>query len=160
MLSPTPRGRDEAMRPATIGLLGVCVAILGGVCPCRASQDVAKQIKHGTASWYSSKDTCPHNPDPRCPMANGRSIYEQEATQPFFAASWDYPLGAHLLVTARTGRRGVRTTVVEVTDRGPAKQLVRQGRILDLSEKSFAAIADLKEGVINITVVVAFVAGG
>ena len=138
-------------------ILGVCVWLSLLLLP---TPQAWCQTRHGTASWYSSKDTCPHNPDPRCPMANGRSIYEQEATQPFFAASWDYPLGAHLLVTARTGRRGVRTTVVEVTDRGPAKQLVRQGRILDLSEKSFAAIADLKEGVINITVVVAFVAGG
>jgi len=112
--------------------------------------------KTGWASWYSSADACPHNPDPRCPMANGRSLYDQEQHAPSFAASWDYPLGTQLLVTRLSQSSSfetVRPLQVEVTDRGPAKRLYRQGRILDLSQAAFHAVCGaLSQGTCQVTV--------
>lgn len=115
------------------------------------------QTRTGTTSWYSSKDACPYNRNPRCPMANGVSIYEQEATQPYFAASWDFQLGTILKVCRQrpiqVENNGMETcTRVTITDRGPAKRLVRQGRILDLSKAAYQALAPLTTGVIPITV--------
>ena len=124
-----------------------------------------------TASWYSSKDACPHNHDPRCPMASGVSLYDQEKSQPYFAASWDYPFGTQLKVcrvpgnaagvwagegyaakTPRPPPQEIRCTVVEVTDRGPARGLYRRGRVLDLSRAAFLRLAPLSRGVIEVTV--------
>lgn len=102
----------------------------------------------GTASWFDSASACPHNPDPRCPMANGRSLYDQERTHPYFAASWDYALNAVIRVTDPSGNH----LDVVVTDRGPARRLYRQGRLLDLSKVAFQALAPLEVGVIPITV--------
>lgn len=125
----------------TVGLDGLCLAAGEG----RPVQSILSQ-KSGTASWYST-EACRVNPDPRCPMANGRSLYEQEKTQPFFAASWDYPFGTRLLVES-----SLRRITVVVTDRGPAKWLYRQGRIIDLSQAAFQALAPLKEGIIQVSV--------
>ena len=80
-------------------------------------------------------------------MTNGRSLYDQEATQPYFAASWDYPLGTRLLV----GSALQRITVV-VTDRGPARRLYRQGRLLDLSKAAFHALAPLEQGLVEVEI--------
>lgn len=90
-------------------------------------------------------------------MANGRSLYEQEAMQPYFAASWDADLGSLLKVCLATDETSGShqpkvCVVVEVVDRGPSRRLYKQGRILDLSKKSFAALADLKEGVIEVEI--------
>jgi len=51
-------------------------------------------------------------------------------------ASWFYPFGTVLEV-----RSGGRTVHVAVTDRGPAWELVRQGIVLDLSERAFALLS-------------------
>ena len=45
-----------------------------------------------------------------------------------------------------------RTVQVIVTDRGPAKCLYRQGRILDLSKAAFAKLAPLSQGVIQVEI--------
>ena len=96
-----------------------------------------------TASWYSV-ESCQREGTSGI-MANGRRLNDAEYT----AASWDYPFGTMLEVTnIKTGKM-VR---VEVTDRGPARKLYRNGRILDLSRAAFAKIADLKEGVIPINI--------
>ena len=86
-------------------------------------------------------------------MANGESLYAQEKTQPFFAASWDYKLGTHLTVCRAD--RGDRRNCVQsvVTDRGPAKRLVRQGRRLDLSKHAFQTICgDLRQGTCQVEI--------
>ena len=143
------------MRPATIGFLGVCVAILGGVRLSRASQDVPQQIKHGTASWYSNasakrEGTCHVGKRGGCLTASGKELNDEA----FTAASWDYSFGTLLTICRDqlSSNKSQACIMVEVADRGPSKHLYRQGRLLDLSEKSFAALADLKEGVIKITV--------
>ena len=107
---------------------------------------------HGTASWYSV-DSCRREGTSGI-MANGRRL-DDEA---FTAASWDYPFGTTLMVRLRPDQTGPgarqRMVVVTVTDRGPRKTLYRQGRILDLSKKSFEALSPFSAGVIPITVTV------
>ena len=78
-------------------------------------------------------------------MANGESLYEYEKEGRLFAATYAYPIGTKLRVTNRKNHKSV---LVVVADRGPAKRL---GRLCDLSRKAFSRIADLKEGIIQVT---------
>lgn len=99
----------------------------------------------GTASWYSS-ECCKYNPDPKCPTASGRSLYDLEKNGEKFAASYAYPLGSKLKVTDRHSGRSVTVTV---RDRGPNKRL---GRLIDLSKSSFKEIAPLSKGLTEVKV--------
>ena len=68
-------------------------------------------------------------------MANGERLNDQV----FTAASWDYPLGTKVEVTRiddRSRKPVLPSVRVIITDRGPARRLVSQGRILDLSLKA------------------------
>lgn len=100
----------------------------------------------GVASWYSV-EACRVNPDPHCPTASGRSLYDLEQEAVLFLATWDYPLGTTVRVT-----HGTKSLNAIVLDRGPARRLVRDGRRWDLSRALFAALAPLEEGVIPVTV--------
>lgn len=93
--------------------------------------------KKGKASFYKSEQT-----------ATGRSFRNDE----FVAASWDYPIGYHLRVWNISNNRSVDVTVC---DRGPAKTLVSEGRIIDLSPGAFNQIAPFKQGIIPVLVEVA-----
>jgi rare lipoprotein A (peptidoglycan hydrolase) len=77
-------------------------------------------------------------------MANGRLLNDEAYT----AASWYYKFGTRLIITNATGK----SVIVTVTDRGPAKRLVKKGKIIDLSLRAFREIADIKQGVISVTV--------
>lgn len=88
------------------------------------------------ASWYGE--------DHRGrPMANCKPFNPDALT----CASWFFPLGTRLAVSHKD-----RTVFVTVTDRGPAKRLVKQGRIIDLSAAAFKKLADPRKGLIEITV--------
>jgi rare lipoprotein A len=87
-------------------------------------------------SWYGQE--CEGRP-----MANGKPFRAAALT----CASWDYPLGTRLTV-----RRGTNVVSVLVTDRGPAKRLVAQGRRLDLSRAAFERLAPLSAGLIKVEV--------
>lgn len=91
-----------------------------------------KVIRAGVASWYGSEVAGRR-------MANGHVFWPHQMT----CASWDYPLGTHLLV-----RHGKAAVIVEVTDHGPAKRL---NRALDLSSVAFKKLAPLEIGLINVT---------
>lgn len=84
----------------------------------------------GKVSWYGA-------PLQGLKMANGKPFNRHAMT----AASWYYPLGTRVRVTA--GRRSV---VVTITDRGPARRL---HRIIDLSEAAFAKLAPTSQGIIK-----------
>ena len=88
-----------------------------------------------TASWYGEESLGP--------MANGRPFDPSALT----CASWFYPFGTRLQVI-----HGTNSVVVTVTDRGPAKRLVRKGRVIDLSRAAFARLAPLSKGVIPVTI--------
>lgn len=76
-------------------------------------------------------------------MANGQPFDPEALT----AASWFFPLGTWVNVSS-----GERSITVEITDRGPAKRLVQQGRVIDLSHAAFARLGDPKRGLIPVEI--------
>jgi len=88
------------------------------------------------ASWYGEKQR-------DLPMANGQRFNPDKLT----AASWFFDFGAKVVVTHAN-----RSVVVEITDRGPAKRLLNEGRKIDLSRAAFARLADPDLGLIEVTV--------
>jgi rare lipoprotein A len=94
---------------------------------------------NGVASWYGEA----HRGKP---MANGQRFDPDRLT----AASWFYPLGTRVRVTLRD--QPERSVEVTITDRGPARRLVRQGRTIDLAYAAFKAIADPDLGLVSVTV--------
>jgi rare lipoprotein A len=79
------------------------------------------------------------------PMANGKMFNPEAHT----CASWFYDFGTVLIVKSLdTGR----STEVVVTDRGPNKRLVKQGRIIDLSKRAFEDICSLRKGLTKVSV--------
>jgi rare lipoprotein A len=95
----------------------------------------------GLASWYGE-------PLRGRFMANGRQFDPDKLT----AASWYYPLGTRVRVSLRTRGLPSRTVVVTITDRGPAPELVREGRIIDLSRAAFRRIGRLETGLLPVRV--------
>lgn len=106
----------------------------------------AKKVYQGKASYYSTEQ-CRYNKDPKCPMANGRSIYDVLKKQEPYAAMWDVPLGARVKVT---NTKNGKHAVLEVMDRGPSKRL--KGRVIDLDKETFKQLADPKDGLIPVKV--------
>jgi rare lipoprotein A len=95
----------------------------------------------GMASWYGE--------DHRGRlMANGKPFNPDKLT----AASWFYPLGAKVQVTLRAAHHAPRHVVVTITDRGPARDLVDDGRIIDLTEAAFKQIARPGRGLVTVRV--------
>jgi rare lipoprotein A len=97
----------------------------------------------GLATWYSVASCLKESGQYR--MANGRLLDDKA----FTAASWYYKFGTKLRVTNTKTQKSV---LVVVSDRGPAKRLVRAGKVIDLSQASFQAIGFLKQGVIPVKV--------
>ena len=100
----------------------------------------------GIASWYGE----PHRGKL---MANGKRFNPDRLT----AASWFYPLGTRVRVTLKPelnvlNPQPVRSVVVTITDRGPAKRLMRQGRVIDLTHTAFRQLADSDLGLVEVIV--------
>jgi peptidoglycan lytic transglycosylase len=95
----------------------------------------------GLASWYGEEHRGKL-------MANGRRFDPDK----FTAASWFYPLGAKVRVTLTSPSEPQRSVVVTITDRGPAKELVRDGRIIDLSHAPFRRLAPPYLGLVSVAV--------
>ena len=88
------------------------------------------------ASWYGEKHR-------GLLMANGHRFNPDKLT----GASLFFDFGTKVIVTHAN-----RSVVVEITDRGPAKRLVDEGRKIDLSRAAFAKLADPDLGLIAVTV--------
>jgi rare lipoprotein A len=88
------------------------------------------------ASWYGENH-------------RGRLMANRQRFDPdnLTAASWFYPLGSKVVVT-----HDDHSVVVEITDRGPARRLVQEGRKIDLSRAAFEKLADTDLGLIDVTV--------
>lgn len=95
----------------------------------------------GVASWYGEEHRGRL-------MANGKRFDPDRPT----AASWFYPLGAKVRVTVNSANQQRRSVLVTVTDRGPAKDLVRDGRIIDLTHAAFKQLACSHRGLVAVTV--------
>lgn len=98
------------------------------------------------ASWYD-EESCRREQglpeDAILYMANGEVLDDEVYT----CAIWDKEFGTILVVTnIDTGTK----VEVEVTDRGPTKRLVRQGRIIDLTRRAFKEIAPLSQGLCRV----------
>jgi rare lipoprotein A len=103
-----------------------------------------KQIQIGYASWYSY-ESCKKEGTSGHFTASGKRFNENDYT----CAIWNKKFGTVLKVTNLNSGASIQ---VMVTDRGPAKRLTRQGRIIDLSKAAFAKIADLRTGIIKVKV--------
>jgi rare lipoprotein A len=88
------------------------------------------------ASWYGENQR-------GLLMANGQRFNPDNLT----GASWFFDFGTKVVVTHPN-----RSVVVEITDRGPAKRLLNEGRKIDLSRAAFAKLADPDVGLIAVTV--------
>jgi len=101
----------------------------------------------GEASWYSVESCKREGTWAKYGglMANGRIFDDTKLT----CAMWGVPFGSRFRVTNVSNGRSV---IVEVTDRGPAKRLVKKGRIIDLSKGAFAEIANLRQGIIQVKI--------
>ena len=94
----------------------------------------------GAASWYSTTD-----PGIQPQTASGEPFDDTQLT----CATWNLPFHTRLHVTnLETGRE----VVVRVNDRGPARRLVAEGRVIDLSKAAFRQIAGLERGLIPVRV--------
>ena len=140
------RGRIRVWR-GQIATISLILAIYGGLLTETAlGLESRPSAKSGIASFYG-QEACRWNPDPKCPTANGRSLYALEREGIRYAAAWNYPFGTRLQVCRQDDP--TRCTEVIVLDRGPAKRLQR---LIDLNATSFAELAPLTEGVVTITV--------
>lgn len=108
-------------------LILLLVAVAGSLQRCHAAGLVT--------SWYGEE----HRGKP---MANRQPFNPDALT----CASWHHPLGTRLRVA-----HGRVAVVVTVTDRGPARRLLRT-RQLDLSHAAFAALGDPSAGLLAVTV--------
>ena len=84
-------------------------------------------------------------------MANGQPFDPDRLT----AASWFYPLGTKVRVTLKspTSISSVPPSVlVTITDRGPARRLVRQGRKIDLAEAAFKQLGHPGLGLVEVSI--------
>jgi len=108
----------------------------------------AGEVLKGTASWYST-EACRYWESKgitNCPMASGRSLYEEEERKTAFCAMWGVSFGTRVKVS--NPKTGASVTAI-VLDRGPNKRL---SRVIDLSKEAFKQIADLEDGLIEVTV--------
>ncbi len=94
----------------------------------------------GEASWYAE-----FSPGIRPTTANMEIFDHDQLT----CAIWDLPFNTVLLVT---NKENGKTVEVRVNDRGPAKRLCKEGRVIDLTKGAFEKIADLKKGLIDVKV--------
>jgi len=120
-------GKRRSRSLFTSGGVAIAALILISCMACQAAD---------LASWYGEEHR-------GLRMANGQPFDPDKLT----AASWFYDLGTKVVVTHEN-----RSVIVEITDRGPAKFLLKEGRKIDLSRAAFAKLADLDLGLIDVTI--------
>lgn len=98
----------------------------------------------GRASWYSY-ESCRREGTSGVYTASGERFREESLT----AAKWNVPYGTRLRVTNLSNNKSV---IVRVNDRGPARKLVRKGRVIDLSKGAFRKISALSRGTVRVKV--------
>jgi rare lipoprotein A len=131
--------KKTAYRPAV--LLPWYCAFVFAMAPLAQSEPVQKRPQQGFASWYGEEHRGKL-------MANGQKFNPDKLT----AASWFYPLGTRVRVTVSSPHFESRSVMVTVTDRGPAKRLVQQGRVIDLGQAAFKKIAQPELGLVEVVV--------
>lgn len=125
--------------PATLAkVLTLCAALsFAGTTIPRANADGST----GLASWYGEEHRGKL-------MANGKRFDPDK----FTAASWFFPLGTRVRVTLASTSYQQRSVLVTITDRGPAMEFVRAGRVIDLSRAPFKRLAPPQLGLVAVAV--------
>ena len=95
----------------------------------------------GMASWYGEAHRGKL-------MANGEKFNPDRLT----AASWFYPLGTKVRVAAKASDNSARNVLVTITDRGPAPDLVREGRIIDLAHAAYKRLGHPDLGLVSVRI--------
>ncbi len=113
--------------------------LIGGILPVWGDQ---RNSLRGDASWYGEVHRGKL-------MANRKRFDPDKLT----AASWFYPLGSKVRVTLNLPGRSQKSVLVTITDRGPAKDLVQNGRVIDLSRAAFNRLANPDLGLVPVLVV-------
>jgi rare lipoprotein A len=133
--------KQKSYRPAT--LLLCCCALLSSATQSTRAELTSNTSKtqKGMASWYGEEHRGKL-------MANGQRFDPDKLT----AASWFYPLGTRVRVTIHSPEFETRSVLVTITDRGPAKRLVEQGRVIDLGRAAFQKIAAPDLGLVDVVV--------
>jgi rare lipoprotein A len=126
-----------------IGAVIPFTAILSGMVWADGVSKEGNTVATGTASWYSRKD-----PGVKKTTANMEKFSDGKNT----CAIWNLPFNTLVKVTNLLNGKSV---VVRVNDRGPAKKLVREGRIIDLTRGAFSSIAEPGDGLIPIRITMA-----
>jgi rare lipoprotein A len=121
-------------------LLLCCCAFVSAMTQVADAELTAIQQK-GLASWYGDELRGKL-------MANGRKFDPDKLT----AASWFYPLGTRVRVTVNSREFESRSVMVTITDRGPAKRFVHQGRVIDLGRAAFLKLAKPDLGLVAVVV--------
>lgn len=130
--------KQSCHRRTALFLCG-CVWIVANGHFARAGATARPQ--QGLASWYG-EEHCGKL------MANGHMFDPDQMT----AASWFYPLGTRVRVTVNSPNFEPRSVTVTITDRGPAKRFVQDGRVIDLARAAFRKIAHPQLGLIGVVV--------
>ena len=81
-------------------------------------------------------------------MANGRRLQDKGVCT---AAMWKVPFGTKVKVK---NIKNSKEVIVTITDRGPAKRLVRQGRIIDLNLEAMRRLDGIKRGLIQVEITI------
>lgn len=97
-------------------------------------------VSDGLASWYAE-----FSPGIRPTTANMEIFDHSKMT----CAMWDVPFNTMVEVT---NLRNGKTIIVRVNDRGPAKRLCKEGRIIDLTMAAFREIESLDQGLAKVRV--------
>lgn len=129
------------LRVPSSGLLLVWGLLLFWCAGMRVAALAGEEPGTGLASWYGEEHRGKL-------MANGRRFDPDKLT----AASWFYPLGTKVRVSLASTLEPRVSVVVTITDRGPAKRLVHDGRIIDLSHASFKRLGDPDIGLLEVIV--------
>ena len=119
----------------------ILLSCVGALAVCSCALASSPPSMQGVASWYGEAHRGRL-------MANGKKFNPDKLT----AASWFYPLGTQVRVTANSGSRNARSVLVTITDRGPAHELVRAGRVIDLGHAAFKQLAHPDVGLVRVTV--------
>ena len=130
--------KQTGYRRATLVL---CCCVFVSVIVSTANAELTSPPQKGVASWYGEELRGKL-------MANGERFDPDKLT----AASWFYPLGTRVRVTVKSRDFEARSVLVTITDRGPAKNLVRQGRVIDLGRAAFRKLAQPDLGLVEVTV--------
>jgi rare lipoprotein A len=123
------------MKNITIILIVMFLMMLMGASGVVSSSSVYK----GMASWYSEED-----PGVLKTTANMEHFDDTKLT----CAMWDIPFNTIIKVT---NLKNGKYVLVRLNDRGPARKLVKQGRIIDLTKEAFSKIEDLDKGLVEIS---------